>query len=273
MTGPSGGAGTTAGGSTTIGGAGMAGTSSGGTAGMGSGGADMGGAGPSGGGVGGQSSDTGGAGAGATEGPCPADEPCRILPLGDSITDGIGSSGGGYRVELFRLALEADKDITFVGGSANGPQQVDGVDFPRSHEGHSGWTVSQIDGIVPEPALGDDPHIVLLHIGTNDMYQSPSGAADRLDELMNQIVADNPESLLVVSTIIPFPQASGTVSSYNADLIEVVNAHIDAGEFVLFVDQFADFPTGELDDGVHPNDEGYARMARKWFDAIEPYLP
>jgi hypothetical protein len=51
--------------------------------------------------------------------PCPATGACKILPLGDSITDGIGFSGG-YRVRLFQLALEDDKEITFVGGSMNG---------------------------------------------------------------------------------------------------------------------------------------------------------
>ncbi len=33
--------------------------------------------------------------------PCPTNgDPCAIFPLGDSITEGFGSSGGGYRVQL-----------------------------------------------------------------------------------------------------------------------------------------------------------------------------
>lgn len=206
------------------------------------------------------------------DGPCPIDDVCKILPLGDSITDGIGASGG-YRVELFQHALDAGKNITFVGGSSNGPAMVGGQPFPQQHEGHSGWTVEQIDNIVPSPALEVDPHIILLHIGTNDMYQTPAGAADRLAKLIDEIVADNPEALLVVSTIIPFPGASNEVSNYNAALEQVVNERIDAGDFVLLVDQFTGFPTGELGDGVHPNAAGYARMAGVWWAAIEPYLP
>lgn len=207
-----------------------------------------------------------------TDSPCPTDEPCRILPLGDSITDGVASSGGGYRVEHFRLALEAGFDITFVGNSMNGPMTVDGEPFPRAHEGHSGWTVEQIDGIVPDPALNGDPHIILLHIGTNDMYQTPQGAPERLGTLIDQIIADNPDALLVVSNIIPFPGSDNVVSEYNDAVVGVVEQRAEQGARILFVDQFTGFPTSELADGVHPNDAGYAIMAGVWFEAIETYL-
>src|SRR5436190_12856238 len=42
--------------------------------------------------------------------PCPAaGTPCAVMPLGDSITEGAGSSGGGYRPPLFHLALAAKR--------------------------------------------------------------------------------------------------------------------------------------------------------------------
>jgi lysophospholipase L1-like esterase len=216
-------------------------------------------------------SGSGGSGSGGFN-PCPATGPCKILPLGDSITDGIGFSGG-YRVELFHLALEDDKDITFVGGSMNGPTMVDGQMFPRAHEGHSGWTISQIDGIVPDPALNVTPHIILLHIGTNDMNSMTNGAPDRLGTLIDQIVMDLPDALLVVSNIIPFPARSSQTSTYNTAVPGVVKTRTDAGKHVIFVDQFTGFPTNELGDGVHPNQAGYERMASKWYPAIQAYLP
>ena len=37
------------------------------------------------------------------------------------------------------------------------------------HEGHSGWTISQLSPLVPTPALDGKPNIILLHIGTNDI--------------------------------------------------------------------------------------------------------
>jgi lysophospholipase L1-like esterase len=216
---------------------------------------------------------SGGSPPATTDTPCPTNgDPCKILPLGDSITDGIGASGG-YRVHLFELAAENGKSITYVGNSMNGPNDVAGMPFPKSHEGHSGWTVQQIADIVPAPALDQEPHIILLHIGTNDMYQMPDGADGRLGSLLDELIDDNPAALLVVSNIIPFPQASGQVSSYNSALGDVVQERIDGGARMLFVDQFEGFPTGELGDGVHPNAAGYARMAEKWWAAIEEYLP
>jgi lysophospholipase L1-like esterase len=249
----------------------------GGAGGKPNGGASSGGAGASSGGSSGAGGSTGGSVGGSGGGstgfdPCPANtQPCKILPLGDSITDGIGFSGG-YRVELFRKAHTDKKNITFVGGSMNGPSMVDGVTFPKSHEGHSGWTIAQIDGIVPSPALNPDPHIVLLHIGTNDMVQGANGAPDRLKTLIGQIVADLPNSLLVVSNIIPLSSGSGAVNTYNAAVPGVVKSFSDMGKHVLFVDQFKGFPTSELGDGVHPNQAGYTRMAGVWYEAIKSYL-
>jgi hypothetical protein len=293
--GSSGSAGTATGGAGAGGSSGSAGAGGAPSAGAGAGGADAGNGGASGAaagnggtagttaGSGGQSGMSGASGKGGTGGtagaggaasfaPCPATGACKILPLGDSITDGIGFSGG-YRVHLFELATEDGHEITFVGGSMNGPQTVAGEMFPRAHEGHSGWTIAQVDGIVPDPALNPTPHVVLLHIGTNDMYQGPSGAPERLGSLIDQIVTDLPNALLVVSNIIPFPGQAGQVTTFNAAVPGIVNARKNAGKHVLFVDQFMGFPTSELGDGVHPNEPGYSRMAEKWYAAISSYLP
>jgi hypothetical protein len=276
--GTSGGGGAGAGGSET-GGAGSGATAGSSAAGAGGAGAANGGTSGGGGsssgasGASGKGGSAGSGGAGGSSGfdPCPATGPCKVLPLGDSITDGIGFSGG-YRVHLFELAIQDQKEITFVGGSMNGPNMVSGQTFPRSHEGHSGWTIQQIDGITPDPALNPTPHIVLLHIGTNDMYGTPAGAPDRLGALIDQILTDLPNSLLVVSNIIPFPGQAGQVTTFNNAVPGVVMQRANQGKHILFVDQFMGFPTNELGDGVHPNQAGYSRMADKWYAAIKNYL-
>jgi lysophospholipase L1-like esterase len=205
--------------------------------------------------------------------PCPEAEPCKILPLGDSITVGLGFDGG-YRVELFHLALSDGHDITFTGTQPpNGPATVDGVTFPRNHEGISGETIEQIAGRIPSPGLNEMPHIVLLHAGTNDMWAGANGADTRLGSLLDELIADAPDALIVVSYIIPFSQAAGSVSTFNASVPGLVQERANAGAHIIFVDQFEGFPESELGDGVHPNQAGYARMAGKWYDAIESYLP
>ncbi|WP_437544881.1 SGNH/GDSL hydrolase family protein [Sorangium sp. So ce367] len=204
--------------------------------------------------------------------PCPATGACKILPLGDSITFGLGFDGG-YRVELFHLATQDGHEVTFTGTQQmNGPAMVDGKPFPRNHEGISGETIQQIANRIPTPGLREMPHIVLLHAGTNDMYREPNGADTRLGALIDELIAEAPDALIVVSNIIPLPNGANAVSTYNAKIPALVEARASKGAHVVFVDQFKDFPTSELGDGVHPNKAGYARMAGRWYDAISDYL-
>lgn len=217
---------------------------------------------------------TGGSGGSPDTGfqPCPATGVCKVLPLGDSITFGLGFDGG-YRVELFHLAHQDGHEITFTGTQQmNGPAQVDGVSFPRNHEGISGETIQQIANRVPTPALRDVPHIVLVHAGTNDMYRDPNGADTRLGALLDELIAEAPDALIVVSSIIPFPQAANTVDTFNATIPGLVEERASAGAHIIYADQFMGFPRSELGDGVHPNQAGYARMAGVWYDAISDYL-
>lgn len=200
------------------------------------------------------------------------DDVCNILPLGDSITYGIGYDGG-YRVELFRSAISEGKKLTFTGSLANGPRTVDGTPFPRNNEGHSGWKIDQLLPLIPMPALQTPPHIVLLMIGTNDVAQSDdlSNAPKRLGALLDKLAMNAPDALIVVATILPFG-SSAAVKTYNAALPELVKARQDAGMHIQLVDQFTGFPTSELGDGVHPNQQGYERMASVWYSAISKLL-
>jgi lysophospholipase L1-like esterase len=249
------------------GGAGTGGAGGGAGTGGAGGGAGTGGAG----GGAGTGSGTGGSGGAPGFDPCPTSGSCRILPLGDSITTGIGFAGA-YRVELFRLAVADGKDLTFVGSLTNGPTTVSGVPFPRAHEGHNGWTIAQVDDIVPSPALDVDPHIVLMHIGTNDLSSSAAGAPDRLGTLIDGIVAELPNALLVVSNLIPRSGATDAVATFNAAVPVLVQDRAAAGKHVIFVDQFTGFPTEELTDGFHPNEAGCNFMGARWYAAISSYL-
>jgi lysophospholipase L1-like esterase len=215
--------------------------------------------------------------------PCPTDGGvCKILPLGDSITYGIDYAGA-YRVELFHDALMDHKNITFVGDKSldDGPAMVDGVAFPQDNQGHSGWTIAQIDGLIPSPALDQNPHIILLHIGTNDMYTTTNPVAQapqRLGTLIDHIVAAAPNALLVVAQITPLQNATWEqqVQTYNAAVPGVVQMRASAGKHVLLVDMHTGFQVSTmltLSDGIHPNQTGYNWMGDKWYGVIKSYLP
>jgi len=221
-------------------------------------------------GSGAQGAGAGGIGASPMSGPCPEPpEVCKILPLGDSITYGIGYDGG-YRVELFRRAIADGKKLTFSGSVMNGPRMVEGMPFPRNNEGHSGWKIEQLEPLIPAPALDEVPHIILLMIGTNDVAQNDAlrAAPQRLAALLDLLAQHAPGALVVVATILPLGRSSSAVDAYNEAIPAVVAERADAGKKILLVDQFDGFPASELGDGVHPNQQGYERMAAVWYEAI-----
>jgi lysophospholipase L1-like esterase len=211
------------------------------------------------------------------------------LPFGDSITDGFNVPGG-YRMELFRSAHAASRSLTFVGSQMNGPTQVDGVAFPRSHEGYSGFTIDdepQVSrsGISPKAngAMSTyKPHIVTLMIGTNDVDVNVelATANNRLGALMDRILAADPNVLLVVAQLTPTrnDDLNARVRAYNATIPPLVAARASAGKHVLLVDMYgaftrdANYKTSLLADNLHPSSAGYTRMAQTWYEALSSVL-
>ncbi len=283
------------GGRSSTGGAASGGASTtGGTAsgGVGNGGTSTGGAHTGGNSIGGNSS-TGGS---AAFNPCPTNgDPCKILPLGDSITLGT-NYGGGYRIKLFAHASTDQKNLTFVGYDTANPPAAAALSalgsaaskYVNKHEGHFAWTIQQDDDLVTgvskssqdgvnytgKKVVADaQPHIVLVHLGTNDMQTTPAGATDRLGKLIDHVVTDAPNALIVVGSIIPLPSQASNVTSFNQAIPGIVKTRADAGKHVIFVDQYAGFvgKTG-LMDSVHPYEAGYEQMAVVWYAAIKAYL-
>jgi len=208
--------------------------------------------------------------------PCPTNgDPCRILPVGDSITFGINQEGS-YRIELFHKALQAMQKITYTGTLQNGPQTVDGVAFPRRYEATSGITIDGISTqITNNKTLMMPADIILVHIGTNDMYMSnPGGAPMRLGNLLDKLSTGLPNALIVVAKIIPLPSGTAAVNTYNAAIPGIVATRVAAGKHIIVIDLNTGFPSGDLSsDNVHPNPTGYAWMGDRWYDAIGDLFP
>ncbi|HEY9060498.1 MAG TPA: GDSL-type esterase/lipase family protein, partial [Pseudobacteroides sp.] len=192
----------------------------------------------------------------------------KIMPLGDSITDGL-TVPGGYRIKLWKSITGNGQTVDFVGSMSNGPSDLG----DKNHEGHSGWTISQIDTNINTWMDTYKPQIVLLHIGTNDMYQTPTGAHERLSTLIDKICAKLPAGgKLYVSDIIPFPMSASNVTAYNAKIPGIVQQKAATGKPVYFVEMFKALTSSDLADGVHPNATGYNKMADVWYNAIKADL-
>jgi lysophospholipase L1-like esterase len=294
-------------GSSTTGGAGAGGLGSigpkGGTAGASGGGAGAGaGAGGAGGasagsggvgGLGGSAGTAGGGGAAGSAGaggapafqPCPTTGACKIMPFGDSITQGFNVAGG-YRAPLFHLALAANRQVTFVGSASDySVPTVDGVAFPKNHEGHGGWTIEGNMGIAQLVATSIPnykPNIVTLMIGTNDLNGNinVADAPNRLGKLLDSIFMRDPNILVVLAQIVPSRTdgTNNTIKTYNAAMPNLVSTRVGMGQHIVLVDMYgaftkdANYKQSLLADNLHPNQAGYNLMADVWFQALSPYL-
>ncbi len=299
-TSPSGG-GLATGGATTTGGhpatGGAPSTGGSATGGSATGGAGTGGLPATGGAETGGAPTTGGAetggGGNAPYQPCPPDgSPCRVMPLGDSITWGVGDEGnGGYRGPLFASIVAAGQNVTFTGSLTNGPGTVSGQPFPQRNEGHSGWGISRVTPysggnagiatVIPSPGFdsgsGGVPHIILLHIGTNDQGSlSAEEMAGDLAGFLDQLIVNAPDSFVVVAQIIPLGYGTNAaIQTYNDAIPDIVAERASAGSHITTVDMYTDFlPSTMLDaDSIHPNAAGYQFMADRWYSVIGPLLP
>jgi lysophospholipase L1-like esterase len=189
----------------------------------------------------------------------------RVMPLGDSITDGFNVPGG-YRVGLWQRLAAGGYTVDFVGSGANGPPELGDHD----HEGHSGWRIDQLDANIAGWLRTSAPHAVLLHIGTNDVNQNfdLANAPARLSTLVDHILAAAAGVELFVAQITPEadPVLEARIRAYNAALPGVLQGK---GPHVHLVDMHSALTTADLADGVHPTAAGYARMGAVWYSALQ----
>ncbi|MGW4946179.1 carbohydrate binding domain-containing protein [Actinoplanes sp. NPDC004185] len=191
----------------------------------------------------------------------------RVMPLGDSITEGT-QVPGGYRIGLWQRLAAAGYRNDFVGSQFNGPGSLGDHD----HEGHPGWRIDQIDANITGWLTNTRPRSVLLHIGTNDILQNynVSGAPARLSTLIDHITAAAPDADVFVATIIPLANSGqeAAARTFNATVPGIVQGKVNAGRRVHLVDMHAALNTGDLIDGVHPTAGGYDKMAATWYAAL-----
>lgn len=220
-----------------------------------------------------------------------AETPLRVMPLGDSITDGFTVTGG-YRIPLWYMLQDKGivEGIDFVG--PNG-WYIDGV-ADYNHAGYSGYTIADcpgrsgiynfIDWLMEEyPA-----DVVMLQIGTNDIISSYDldHAGERLELLVDSILTYLPEDGMLYVSTIPYMDADVTtytdaytaeemdaaVDAYNAQVREVVRKKQAEGKPIAQADVNAVLTKADLSDGVHPSEDGYRKMAEYWCGVLSDFI-
>jgi hypothetical protein len=200
--------------------------------------------------------------------PARAADAIKIMPLGDSITQG-NTKQDSYRRPLWHKLTDAGYQVDFVGSEkSNFTGRPAHPDFDEDNEGHYGWTIpgvlEKLDGWL---AL-NKPDIVLLHLGTNGKESGAEKAAE-LEQVIALLRKHNPKVVILLAQLI----TGGDINGLIPPLATKLNTPASP---IILVDQSAGWewqPGADTVDGCHPNERGEEKMAVKWFDALVKILP
>jgi lysophospholipase L1-like esterase len=199
----------------------------------------------------------------------------RIMPLGASITAGVGTDPqNGYRKPLRDQLRWRGWPINMVGSRADG----DPVKFKnRQHEGHPGAVVGQMQGFV-DVSIPRKPNVILLNVGTNDCYpankQDIPHTPDRLESLVRYLFNQIEGVTVILSTLLASldADANANVVMVNAGYRAVAARLAAEGKKVVLAEMDNGFIepnlATDMHDHIHPNERGAAKMAAVWDQAI-----
>ena len=203
-----------------------------------------------------------------------AGEAVRVLPLGDSITEGLDAERS-YRSWLWRELVESGVAVDLV-GTRSGVREGGAAGFDADHEGRWGWRADEVAGVARRVAEETLPDVVLLHVGHNDLWQGEAAAevVGDIEEVVRALRAGAPDATILLSTLIPstLPGLSG-IAEVNA-LVPSVVARLSTVESpLLLVDAASGFdPQTMTADGVHPDEKGARHLAASWGEVLRSLI-
>lgn len=202
----------------------------------------------------------------------------KIMPLGDSITRGQGSTdSGGYRSRLLNLATTNGLTIDLVGS------QSTGTFSDPQHEGHGGQTIEWIFDRINGFLNNAQPDVVTMILGTNNIQEPDVSVNAMLAStkwLIDRIVQSSPDIELLVGTVPPSKDAGWNqkATAFNNALPGLVAGKQAEGKKVSLVDMTSQtngssgLLLSDIKDLVHPNNGGYDKIANFWYNALSSNL-
>ncbi len=185
----------------------------------------------------------------------------EIMPLGDSLTRGVGDPmWSGYRADLRARFAGVGQNPNMVG------PWIDG-NGDHEHAGTSGARIDQINVQVPQLMGVYKPDVVIVMLGTNDVGQryQLDGVTDRMVSLLSRIRQFRPSARVFVATIPKWAREDMNVlvDQANQDIAAAVGQFGDPKTTIIPVGSLAGAdPARDLvADGVHLTPCGYAKVA------------
>jgi lysophospholipase L1-like esterase len=198
--------------------------------------------------------------------------PYRIMPVGDSITEG-GKTFSTYRVPLLEKLRAAGYHVEYV-GSRTSPSPLG----PLQHEGYSGKNAEFLAGVVGKSFHDHPADVVLLHAGHNHFAsQKPvPGIVAALESMIATFRKENPHVIVLLAQVIPSAKLPkyAYIPELNQQIAKLAASLDTPAQRVVLVNQAQGFDPIEdtISDHVHPNARGAEKMASKWFDALVKVL-
>ena len=219
----------------------------------------------------------------------------KIMPVGDSITNGDGETGG-YRKYLYsKLSQMGYTKIDMVGPNGKNSNTANGITYDDNHAGFSGYQIKEVPGwgqqqggkgsLYNELKNNDavkkaQPDIILLMIGTNDLTanRSMDACASDLRAMLDYMLADMPSDGMIFLASVPEHTAYGgntqKIANYNSTVKKVADEYASKGKNVKFADVHGCL-NGMNDisnDQLHPNGGGYKKIGEFWAGVIDEYV-
>lgn len=199
----------------------------------------------------------------------------RILPLGDSITNGAPNA---YRYTLFNMLKGAGFDFQYVGSKRSNPAGYPGS-WDTRHEGHIGASSKGINADLSNWLTLYTPDIALIHLGTNDVGYSiriPGQFVMRIsymESIIEKLRADNPVVRIFIAKIIPAKTSMDSqyherINTWNNWIQDLRNQKTTSISPIYIVDMNSNFGDSDLIDSIHPNETGAQKMAKRWYNSI-----
>lgn len=96
-----------------------------------------------------------------------------------------------------------------------------------------------------------------------------TGAGERIDRLIDDLLTRIPNTTIILSTLIPNTHVQRVVERLSKEYRSVAARRRAQGDRVVLAEMSYFITSSQLVDGTHPSDEGYKEMASVWWDAIE----
>jgi acyl-CoA thioesterase I len=186
--------------------------------------------------------------------PAPADQPCRIAVLGDSLTSGYGLDlPQGFPAQLEEALRAEGYACEVLDAGVAGDSSAGGL--------------ARLDWM-----LGDEPSHVIVELGGNDALRAlpPEEMERNLDAIIARL--KNEEIEVLLAGMYAPPNLGRDYGEAFAAVFPRLSEQHDVPLYPFFLDGVAGQPALVQRDGIHPTAEGISRIVQGILPTVKRWL-